>query len=134
MWEQWDTIVYPNGIATDYGVRVVRDGSGSRVVGFISHLLPSDGLEKTNRQITDNPEDQELVVARCLGIYLHSYKRKLQTCDIVFASHGISQMVHDIEQIFNQLQHRLIGHESKTANLAYSKRDWSSQKLISVCF
>ena len=82
-----------------------------------------------NEQITNDPEDEELVVARCLSIYLRSYKKKLQSCDI-----ATSQMVYSVEQIFNQLQHRLIGHISTSNRTCYSRKEWSSQKLILVCF
>ena len=62
---------------------------------------------------------------------------KLQTCDIVSASFGISQiqMVYTVEQIFNQLKCRLIGHESRTGDRpCYTNNKWCSQKLNSVRF
>ena len=95
----------------------------------------SEGSENTDRQIAIDPENRELVAARCLGVYLHSYQIKLQICDIVSASVGISQMVYNVEQVFNQLKYRLIGCESRTSDrIYYTSKDWSSQKLNSVCF
>ena len=114
VWEQWDTIVFPK--ESEHGV--------------------SEGLENTNRQITNiDLENQEIVAARCLGVYLNSYQIKLQTCDIISASFGISQMVYNVVLIFNQLKKRLIGYESRTGDrMYYSHKDWSSQKLNSVRF
>ena len=132
MWERWDTIVYPKGTVTDHGV-LTRDRNEAGVVEYflvVSELF----LEDDNQQTPNNPEDEELVVARCLNIYLHSYKKKLQSCDIVSTTSGISQMVYSVEQIFNQFQHRLIGHVSTSDRTCYYKKEWSSQKLILVCF
>ena len=133
MWERWDTIVYPKGIVTDHGV-LLRDGDDAAMLESflaVSGELFLDGIDK---RMPNNPEDEELVVARCLNIYLHSYKKKLQSCDIVSTTSGISQMIYSVEQIFNQLQHRLIGHISTSDRTCYSSKEWSSQKLILVCF
>ena len=118
VWEQWDTIVFPKD---DWVV-------------VSSSLTVSEGLEDTDRPAID-PENQELVVTSCLGVYLHSYQIKLQSCDIVSATFGISQMVDNVELIFNQLKYRLIGQESITGDgIPYTRRNWSSQKLNSVRF
>ena len=123
MWEQWDTVVFPKEFR--HGVRDVQ--SGYEIVSLFQAV--SEGSENTDRQI----ENRELVVARCLGVYLHSYQIKLQTCDIVSASFGISQMLCNVEQVFNQLKYRLIGHESRTGDrIFYAYKNWSSQKLNSV--
>ena len=123
MWEQWDTIFFPK---EDWVV-------------VYSSLTGSEGLEDTDRPIAIDPENQELelelVVASCLGVYLHSYQIKLQSCDIVYATFGISQMVDNVELIFNQLKYRLISQESTTGDgIPYTRRNWSSQKLNSVRF
>ena len=48
-------------------------------------------------------------------------------------SFGISQMLCNVEQVFNQLKYRLIGHESRTGDrIFYAYKNWSSQKLNSV--
>ena len=129
MWEHWDTIVYPKGTVTFSGVLVSVDGNETENFSKIRYETCTD------EQITNiDPEDEESVVARCLSIYLHSYKKKLQSCDIVATTSGISQMIYSVEQIFNQLQHRLIGLTQYDDRTCYFKKDWSSQKLISVCF
>ena len=111
MWEQWDTVVFPKDVCWS---------------GIVSQFQTA---------ADDSEINQELVVARCLGVYLHSYQIKLQSCDIVSASFGISQMVDNVEQVFNQLKYRLIGYESRTNDrICYTSKDWSSQKLNSVCF
>ena len=119
MWEQWDTIVFPKGVGFS---------------GIVSQFqTAADGSENTSQQMTNDPDNQELVVARCLDVYLHSYQIKLQSCDIVSATFGISQMVYNVELIFNQLKYRLISQESKTVyRIYYSHKDWSSQRLNSV--
>ena len=131
MWKRWDTIVYPKGTVTDHGVLVTQAGTKAEMVEY---FLSVSELFLEDIQTPNNPEDEESVVARCLSIYLHSYKKKLQSCDIVSTTSGISQMVYCVEQIFNQLQHRLIGHVSTSDRTCYSRKEWSSQKLILVCF
>ena len=98
MWEQWDTIVFRKD--SEHGV---RDVGGP---GIVSQFQTVTGLENID------PKNLELVVASCLGIYLHSCQINLQRCDIVSATFGISQMFCNVELIFNQLKCRLIGHES----------------------
>ena len=137
LWEQWDTIVYPKGIPTEHGVKIAQDESGPGMAEYVlSQLyLSYDDPENTNPQITDNPEDQERVVERCLIIYLRSYKSKLQSCDVFSTTFAISQMVNDVRKIFDQLQNRLIGHISESGNrIYYSKKNWSSKRLFSVRF
>ena len=125
VWEQWDTIAFPKEIK-----RGVRDAQDASIVSQFQTF--SEGSENTCQQITINPENQELVVARCLGVYLNGYQTKLQSFDAVSV---ISRMVYNVEQVFNQLKYRLIGHESRTGdNPYYASKDWSSQKLNSVRF
>ena len=80
-------------------------------------------MDTISRQIND-VENQEQVVAQCLEIYLRTYQRDLQRCEL---TSGISQTVYNVQKIFNQLQYRIIG-------LDFFKADLSSQKLIWVCF
>ena len=128
-WEQWDTIIFPN--EKEHGVRVAQGVGWSRLNIVSQFQKVSEDSEDTNRQNIIDPENEELVVARCHGVYLHSFKIKLQSCDIVSASF----MFCNVEQIFNQLKHRLIGYDSSRASDSncYTNKDWSSQKLNSVC-
>ena len=104
VWEQWDTIVFPK------------------------ESKFSDGSES---KISIDPENQELVVARCLIVYLLSYQMKLQSNVTASAIFSISQMVFTVEQIFIQLKNRLIGHLSSNRT-CFTNYKLTSQRLNSV--
>ena len=131
VWEQWDTIVYPKEAETPHGVKVAPEG----YLGIVARKFLSFGGEDTiSRQITDDPENQDLSDEQCLLIYLSSHHDRLVQCNV--SSHaGISQMVSTVHKIFEQLHNRQVALLSTSTNqttCTYTRKVWNSQRLPMV--
>ena len=130
-WERWDTIVYPKEVATLHGTKVAPEG----YMGYFAQKWRSYKLEdsKMSELITDDPENQELADERCLLTYLQSHHDRLVLCDVSSGA-GISQIVHTIQKIFDQLQTKHVGFLtlSLTSRFYFVRKEHNSSQKIAV--
>lgn len=62
--------------------------------------------------ITDDPDNQELADELCLLAYLQHHQDRLLLCDASLSA-GVSQIVHTIERMFDQLKTKNVGFLSR---------------------
>ena len=128
MWEQWDTIVYPKEVATFYGTKVASESFIDLIAQTFWEF--SSVVEMSKLIADDDPENQKLADERCLLTYLQSHQDRLLLCD-VSSSAGVSQIVHTIQRIFEQLQFRKVGILSGDRSY-FTKKKINSSQTISV--
>lgn len=119
--------MYQKEAEASHSVKVASE----EFVEYLKQKLSHSGTGNdtiSQKQMTDNPENQDLADERCLRIYLQSHQNRLIDCDISSSS-GVSQTVQTVQEIYKQLQTRKIGIVSGDRN-CYVRKDWnSSQKF-----